>query len=188
MLLRMRVLLAQGHAASAHFAISSSSSKSCMTHGRRSTSASMTPERRSTVRGVFIAALTADGHELSPVRRLGIERAAQATALAEMARSRYMRDGDGDLDDLIRAERRADTLIKWLGCRRSSRRRKRHRCMSTSLRPVRPTRLLTRNCLTRNCLRRVVAHNPLGRHNAAGDADDAPGAVGPGIAWRGAGG
>jgi hypothetical protein len=68
---------------------------------------------------LFTAALIGDAGgahiELTPLRKLRIEQAAQATAVAEMARGKFMRDGDGDLDDLVRAERRADSLVKKLG-------------------------------------------------------------------------
>ncbi len=60
-------------------------------------------------------ALTGAGVELSPMRKLKIEQASAAMAVAELARGRYMRGGDGDLDELVRAERRADSLLNRLG-------------------------------------------------------------------------
>ena len=64
---------------------------------------------------LFTSALTGASVELSPLRKLKVEQAAHAVAVAELARGEFMRDGAGDLDELIRAERRADTLVKWSG-------------------------------------------------------------------------
>jgi len=50
------------------------------------------------LRALFTAALAGAGLELSPLRQLKIEQAAQAMAVAELARGKYMRDGAGDLD------------------------------------------------------------------------------------------
>jgi hypothetical protein len=49
------------------------------------------------------------------MRRLKIDQAANAIAVAELARSRYLQNGPGDLSDLVSAERRADAAIKRLG-------------------------------------------------------------------------
>ena len=57
----------------------------------------------------------AAGGELTPMRRLLIDKAAQLTAIAEKARGDFMRDGVGTLDDLVRAERKADQAIRALG-------------------------------------------------------------------------
>jgi hypothetical protein len=67
------------------------------------------------LRELFTAVLTATGVELSPMRRLQIDQASQALATAEHARGLYMREGHGDLADLITAERRADSAIKAIG-------------------------------------------------------------------------
>ena len=53
--------------------------------------------------------------ELTPMRRMKIEQAAQLTALAELARGRFMRDGEGTLDDIVRLERKADSAVRALG-------------------------------------------------------------------------
>jgi len=67
---------------------------------------------------LFTAAVIGDAggahDELTPLRKLRIEQAAQATAVAEMARGKFMRNG-GDLSDLATVERRADLAIKRLG-------------------------------------------------------------------------
>ena len=52
---------------------------------------------------------------MSPVRALKVEQAAQAVAVAELCRGKFMRDGAGDLDELVRAERRADAAVNCLG-------------------------------------------------------------------------
>ena len=44
-----------------------------------------------------------------------IEQAAQLQALAEKARGDYLRGEGGDLDEIIRAERRADQTVRSLG-------------------------------------------------------------------------
>jgi hypothetical protein len=53
--------------------------------------------------------------ELTPLRQMKIDRAAQLTALAELARGRFMRNGDGTLDDIVRLERKADSAVRALG-------------------------------------------------------------------------
>ncbi len=55
------------------------------------------------------------GGELTPLRALKIEQAATALAVAEIARGKYAKDGEGALDALVAAERRADGLIRRLG-------------------------------------------------------------------------
>jgi hypothetical protein len=70
------------------------------------------------LRQVFTAALVDAGVELTPMRRLKVEQASAALATAELARARYMRDGETGgkvLDELLRAERRADAAVKRLG-------------------------------------------------------------------------
>jgi len=72
--------------------------------------------RISELREMFVTTLTSAGIDADlPMRKLRIEQAAQATALAELVRGRYMREGTGDLDELVRAERRADAAVKRLG-------------------------------------------------------------------------
>ena len=53
--------------------------------------------------------------EPSPMMRLKIEKAAQLTAIAELARGDFMRDGKGTLDDIVRLERKADQAVRALG-------------------------------------------------------------------------
>jgi hypothetical protein len=61
---------------------------------------------------MFTAAI---GGELTPMRRLAIEKAAQLTALAEQVRGTFMRDAVGTLDDIVRLERKADQVVRSLG-------------------------------------------------------------------------
>ncbi len=72
-------------------------------------------KRIAALQNLFTSALTQSGVELSPVRKLKVEQAAAGLALAEYVRGRYMRDGTGDLDEVIRAERRADALLRRVG-------------------------------------------------------------------------
>jgi hypothetical protein len=66
------------------------------------------------LRALFLEALGgSDG--LSPMKRLKVEQAAQLTALAELCRGDFMRDGAGTLDDLVRLERKADHALRALG-------------------------------------------------------------------------
>jgi hypothetical protein len=65
------------------------------------------------LRALFMAAM--GDVEVSPLRALQVEQAAASTALAEMVRGRFMRNGSIPLDEVIRAERRSDTLVKRLG-------------------------------------------------------------------------
>lgn len=62
---------------------------------------------------LFTAAL--GGAEATPIRRMKIEQAAQLAALAEIARGRFMRNGDGTVDDIVRLERKADGAVRALG-------------------------------------------------------------------------
>src|ERR1700677_96190 len=55
------------------------------------------------------------GGELTPMRKLKVDKAAQLTAIAELARGDFMRDGKGTLDDIVRLERKADQAIRALG-------------------------------------------------------------------------
>jgi hypothetical protein len=55
---------------------------------------------------IYLDALGGDS-ALSDIKRLRIDEAAQLKALAEQARGAWMRDGDGNLDDVVRIERKA---------------------------------------------------------------------------------
>jgi hypothetical protein len=61
---------------------------------------------------MFAAAV---GGEQTPMRKLKVEKAAELTALAELARGDFMRDGKGTLDDVVRLERKADQAVRSLG-------------------------------------------------------------------------
>ena len=61
---------------------------------------------------MFTAAV---GGELTPMRKLKVEKAAQLTAIAELARGDFMRDGKGTLDDIVRLARKADQAVRALG-------------------------------------------------------------------------
>ena len=87
---------------------------------RRSRAKRLATVNRSTRLGKRISELTATfaaavGGEITPMRRLLIDRAAQLTAIAEKARGDFMRDGVGTLDDLVRCERKADQAVRALG-------------------------------------------------------------------------
>jgi hypothetical protein len=71
-------------------------------------------KRIAELRAIFIAAL-GDEAELSAMKRLRVEEAAQLKALAEQARGDFMRDGRGTLDDIVRCERKADQVVRTLG-------------------------------------------------------------------------
>ena len=49
------------------------------------------------------------------MRRLKVEKAAQLTAIAELARGDFMRNATGSLSDIILAERRAAAAARALG-------------------------------------------------------------------------
>jgi hypothetical protein len=55
------------------------------------------------------------GGEQTPMRKLKVEKAAQLTAIAELARGAYMRDAQGTLDDIVRLERKADQAVRTIG-------------------------------------------------------------------------
>jgi len=61
---------------------------------------------------MFTAAV---GGEQTPMRKMKVEKAAQLTALAELARGDFMRDAKGTLDDIVRLERKADQAVRSLG-------------------------------------------------------------------------
>jgi hypothetical protein len=71
-------------------------------------------KRIAELRDIYIAAL--NGLDaISPVKRLRVDEAAQLKALAELARGDFMRDGKGNLDDIIRVERKASAAERALG-------------------------------------------------------------------------
>jgi hypothetical protein len=53
--------------------------------------------------------------EPTPMRKMKIQKAAELTAIAELARGDFMRDGQGSLDDIVRLERKADQAIRAAG-------------------------------------------------------------------------
>jgi hypothetical protein len=61
---------------------------------------------------MFTAAV---GIELTVMRKMKVDKAAQLTALTELARGDFMRDGKGTLDDIVRLERKADQAVRSLG-------------------------------------------------------------------------
>jgi hypothetical protein len=61
---------------------------------------------------MFAAAV---GGEVTPMRKLKVEKASHLTAIAELARCAFMRDGKGTLDDIVRLERKADQAVRLLG-------------------------------------------------------------------------
>ena len=61
---------------------------------------------------MFAAAV---GGEQTPMRKMKVEKAAQLTAIAELARGDFMRDATGTLDDIVRLERKADQAVRALG-------------------------------------------------------------------------
>jgi hypothetical protein len=76
-------------------------------------------QRIAELRSIFTEAVVG---EISPMRRMRIAEAAELKALAEKARGDYLRDGVGDLDDIIRAERRADQAVRAIGIVEAKRR------------------------------------------------------------------
>jgi hypothetical protein len=60
---------------------------------------------------LYTATLTAVGIELSQLRKMKIEEAAQLKSLAEKARGDFVRDGVGSLDDVRNS---ADESAAWL--------------------------------------------------------------------------
>jgi hypothetical protein len=67
------------------------------------------------LRRLFTEASISAGFQVTPLRADLVEQAAAARALAEFARGKFMRGEASDLDDLLRAERRADSLVRRLG-------------------------------------------------------------------------
>jgi hypothetical protein len=87
---------------------------------RRSRAKQLTFVNKSTRIGKRIAQLTAlfEGAvagEVSPLRKLKIDKAAELTALAEQARGAFMRDGTGSLEDVLLCERRAAAAARAIG-------------------------------------------------------------------------
>jgi hypothetical protein len=88
---------------------------------RRSRAVTLTRVDKRSCLGKRIAELTAMylaalGHaDLSPLKRLKVDEAAQLKALAEKARGDFMRDGTGCLDDIVRIERKASAAERALG-------------------------------------------------------------------------
>jgi hypothetical protein len=70
-------------------------------------------KRISELTATFTSAL--GGGELSPVRRIKVQRAAELLALAEAARGDWMRAGTVSLEDVVRCEREADRAVHALG-------------------------------------------------------------------------
>jgi hypothetical protein len=64
------------------------------------------------LRRIFTEAL---GGGLSAAKLLRLDAAAQLQAIAEVARGDFMRDAKGSLDDIVRAERKADQAVRALG-------------------------------------------------------------------------
>jgi hypothetical protein len=73
---------------------------------------SLLGKRIAELTAMFIAAI---GGELTPMRKLSVNKAAQLTAIAEKARGDFMRGGVGSLDDIVRVERKADGAVRALG-------------------------------------------------------------------------
>jgi hypothetical protein len=76
---------------------------------------SVAGKRIAELRALFAATLQGAGLELTPMRQYLIRTAAEATALAEHGRGRYLRGEGSDLSDVVSAERRADAAVKRLG-------------------------------------------------------------------------
>lgn len=84
---------------------------------------------------MFAAAV---GGELTAMRKLKVEKAAQLTAIAELARGDLMRDGRGTLDDIVRLERKADQAVRSLGIIDDARARTRSRTVADNIRRAYP--------------------------------------------------
>jgi len=70
------------------------------------------------LKALFLASLEAQGRELTDLLRFKIDSAAEAQAMAEAGRQRYMRgEGSDRLEAVVTAERRADTLVAALRLR-----------------------------------------------------------------------
>jgi hypothetical protein len=62
---------------------------------------------------MYLAAL--GDADLSPLKRLKVDEAAQLKAVAEKTRGAYLREGEGSLDDIVRIERKAASAERALG-------------------------------------------------------------------------
>jgi len=69
------------------------------------------------LRQLFASELMKVGADVeTPLAKLRLDEAAFALSVAQHAREKHIRtNGQGDLDDLVRAQRYADSLIKRLG-------------------------------------------------------------------------
>ena len=76
---------------------------------------SVAGKRIAELRRLFASELTGAGAEITPMRQLKIDAAAQAVALAETARSRFLREGKGDVADLVAVQRNADAAVRRIG-------------------------------------------------------------------------
>jgi hypothetical protein len=64
---------------------------------------------------LFTTALEAQGREITPLLKFKVDAAAEAQAMAEAGRQRYMRgEGSDRLEAVVTAERRADALVSAL--------------------------------------------------------------------------
>jgi hypothetical protein len=67
------------------------------------------------LQALFTGELVRGGVELTDMRRYLVQAAAEAVALAEHGRGKFLREGGGDLSDVVSAERRADAAVRRLG-------------------------------------------------------------------------
>ena len=74
---------------------------------------SVAGQRIAELKALFKASL--GDRPLTPMLAMRIAEASELKALAEKARGDYLRGGGGNLDDTIRAERRADQAVRALG-------------------------------------------------------------------------
>jgi len=72
-------------------------------------------KRITELKATFLAALEAQGRELTPSLKLKVEQAAQLQAFAEAARGRFLRGESSDrIDGICTAERLAERAVKAL--------------------------------------------------------------------------
>jgi hypothetical protein len=71
-------------------------------------------KRIAELRAIYLGALGGLDN-LSPIKRMKVDEAAQLKALAELARGSLLRDGNGSLDDIVRIERKASAAERALG-------------------------------------------------------------------------
>ena len=72
-------------------------------------------KRIAELKRLFASELTSAGLPITAMRQLRIDAAAQAVALAEKARSRFLREGTGDVADLVAVQRNADAAVRRIG-------------------------------------------------------------------------